>query len=189
MKHKLARRWANGMLVRSNDALRRELIRSEAAEDRLMQSLSRNEDTFTDLTLELADARAAVTELTKANLRLSGLLAERLAPLADAGMVAARVVDFDAAVEAWRPKHRAYLAAETAYKTALADATVHAEGPEYLRRANAEADTADLRAVRDDAETARREAEHRIDLARLTLRAASAGVGEVVEAPEAGDRP
>lgn len=182
----LAEMWADGLYIKTNDVLRRKLVHAEAANERLTQTVDR-------LRLRRAlerdvrvRAEVSVGELTRANLKLSGLLAERLArPEA--------TVDPDAVERALKTRAEAgksyvraltaYLEADAAYRNRYNAAYIDEGGPEHLRKAVAESAAAGLRSVRDAAEGAKATAEQELRDAELGWRSAMAGAAP----PEAGE--
>lgn len=59
----LARRWANTLIVRTNDALRHDLIRAQATIARQTQTMRQGEHALYVATGDLAEATATIKEL------------------------------------------------------------------------------------------------------------------------------
>lgn len=67
-----ARRWAGNVIVRANDALRRELIRTQARIDRQVQTLWRGERKLLIATKDLEEATETIKELREELSRKEG---------------------------------------------------------------------------------------------------------------------
>ncbi len=184
----LAGVWADNRFVKANDALRRKLMLAEASVERLTQIEERLRTRRAIDRDVRVRAETSVAELTQANLKLAGLLADRSAPQIDAALVAERLEACGTALATWRGAYSDYLAADLAFKTAYNTAYTAADGPEHLRRAAAELEAREMRAFRDEAEVVWRDAERRIRLAEQGLRVATKGATDAAEAPESGDR-
>lgn len=76
MLRNAARRWANRMLVRSNDTLRRQLISAEARVRLRNQAMRHGTEALDAARAELAEVTARLAATSRANLLLSARVVE-----------------------------------------------------------------------------------------------------------------
>lgn len=182
-----AGRWAEQRFVRANRVLRYRLKLAEEAKQHLTESVERlrvRRGIDRDVRVR---AETEVAELTKANLKLSGLLSDaRLAAPVSADPVAVgkALEAREAAAVVYATALADFLDADAAYRNAFNAVYLSEGGPEHLRKVAAEDRATDERAARDKAEVARVAAEQSVRLAELGFRAALAGA----VADEAGDQ-